>query len=347
MTPRERWLAVLRREKPDRLPMDYWGTEEATRRVMEHLRCAIPWEMYEKLHIDKAVDVQPAYIGPPLPPDHDEYGCRYELVDYGTGRYKECVGHPLAHLDTIEAIEKHYTWPTPDWYDYSTLPAQLRGKERYVVRGGGSEPFLTYCYLRGLEQAYIDLAIHAELVEYCLDKLFGFCYENTRRIYEQLPGKVDLSYVAEDFGSQEDLLMSPQIIREMFVPRMKRVIDLVHSAGCYAFFHSDGAVRKILPDMVAAGIDILNPIQWRCRGMDRAELKSEFGGRVVFHGGIDNQKTLAFGTTEDVRREVLDSIEILGKGGGYIIAPCHNVQALTPPENVLALYETGRNHGWQ
>ena len=191
----------------------------------------------------------------------------------------------------------------------------------------------------------MDLAINPDIVAYCLDKLFDFAYENTTRIYEAIPGKVNVSYVAEDMGSQESLLFSPRQIRTFLIPRMKRMIDLAHSAGAYVFFHSDGAVRKIIPDMIAAGIDVLNPIQWRCAGMEREGLKRDFGSQIVFHGGVDNQQTLPFGSVDDVSDEVVANIEILGKGGGYIIAPCHNIQANTPPENVVTMYETGYQHG--
>jgi uroporphyrinogen decarboxylase len=127
---------------------------------------------------------------------------------------------------------------------------------------------------------------------------------------------------------------------------MKRMIDLAHSAGVYAFHHSDGAIREIIPDLLEIGIDLLNPIQWRCKGMDRCELKRDFGERLVFHGAMDNQQTLPFGTVEDVRREVCENLEILGKGGGYILAPCHNIQVVSPPENIVTMYETGYHYGW-
>ena len=98
--------------------------------------------------------------------------------------------------------------------------------------------------------------------------------------------------------------------------------------------------------MIAAGIDVLNPIQWRCTGMERAGLKRDFGGKLIFHGGVDNQYTLPFGSVEEVRQEVIDNLRILGEGGGYILAPCHNIQAVSPPENVVAMYETGYEYGW-
>jgi len=346
MTPKERWLAVLNREKPDRIPMDYWATGEATEKVMKYLGCSSVDEMFERLHIDRVVGVGPRYIGPPIEPGYDMYGCRYEKVNYGTGVYSECVYHPLAQYNSIEEIERNYTWPTADWFDYSVIPDQIKGREMYPIRGGGSEPFLTYKNLRGMEQAYMDLILNPDLVHYCLDKLFDFCYENTLRIYEQIPGKVNISYVAEDFGSQEGLLISREHIREFFIPRMKRMIDLAHQAGAYVFFHSDGAIREIIPDMIEAGIDVLNPIQWRCKGMDRKGLKRDFGDKVIFHGGVDNQYTLAFGSVEEVREEVIYNIQVLGEGGGYILAPCHNIQAVSPPENVVTMYETGYEYGW-
>ncbi len=347
MTSRERWLAVLNGEKPDRLPMDYWGTPEATLKVQAFLSCSSWPELVDRLHLDCPVGVEPSYIGPPIEQGHDMYGCRYEDVDYGTGVYSECVYHPLAQYNTVEEIERNYTWPTADWFDYSVIPGQIKGKEAYPVRGGGSEPFLVYTHLRGQEQAYMDLVLNPELVHYCLDKLFDFCYENTRRIYEQIPGQVTFSYVAEDLGSQEDLLFSPKAIRELLLPRMKRMIDLAHEAGVYAFCHSDGAIRRIIPDLMKIGINILNPIQWRCKGMERRELKRDFGDKLVLHGGMDNQHTLAFGTVDEVREEVMYNIQVLGEGGGYILAPCHNIQAVSPPENVVAMYETGLEYGKQ
>ena len=192
---------------------------------------------------------------------------------------------------------------------------------------------LVYKKLRGQEQAFMDLMLTPEIVHFCLDKLFDLAYE-------QIPGKVLIRYVAEDLGSQEDLLYSPAQIREFLLPRMKRMMDLAHDHGVYVFHHSDGAIREILPDIIAAGIDVLNPVQWRCKGMDRAGLKRDFGDQIIFHGAMDNQYTLAFGTVDEVRQEVMDNLQILGAGSGYILAPCHNIQAVSPPENIVAMYET-------
>jgi uroporphyrinogen decarboxylase len=342
MTPLERWLAVLKRQTPDRVPMDYWATPEVTERLMEHLGS----NMLDKLHIDYPITVGPRYVGPPLPLHTDVFGVGYAGVNYGTGVYDEVVTYPLAIFKTVEEIEANYTWPDPDWWDYAGIPEQIKGREDHPIRGGGSEPFLKYKDLRGGEQAMMDLVENPEIVEYCLGKLFDLAYIETLRIFETIPGKVVISYVAEDMGSQTDLMFSPRHIRRFMLPGMKRMIDLIHQAGAFVFHHNDGNITRILPDMIELGIDVLNPIQWRAGGMDRESLKKQYGDKLVFHGAVDNQYTLPFGTVAEVRQEVADNLRILGDGGGYILAPCHNIQPVTPLENILAMYAAGYEMGW-
>lgn len=367
MTPRERWLAVLNRQTPDRVPMDYWSTPEFSAKLIRHLGvnqrshadltraldCGDPeaaaclQESLRQLHVDFVVTVGPRYVGPQFPENTNTFGVKYRSIDYGSGTYSESYYHPLAQYQTVEEIEKNYNWPSPDWYDYSDIPNQIKGWEDYPIRGGGSEPFLIYKTLRGDEQAMMDLVENPEIVHYCLDKLFELAYQNTLRIYEAIPDQVMITYVAEDMGGQENLMFSRKHILTYLLPRMKRIIDLAHGAGAYVFHHNDGNCRKIIPDMIAAGIDVLNPIQWRSRGMDREGLKADFGADLVFHGALDNQFTLPFGTPTDVEQEVQDNFRILGAGGGYILAPCHNIQPLTPVENVITMYEAGYKYGWR
>ncbi len=344
MTSRERWEAVLRRETPDRVPMDYWGTVEATDRLLAHLGC--DWdEAMRRLHIDQPLTVKGRYVGPEPRAGENAFGLKHQAVDYGPGTYSEVANAPLAEYESVEEIKKNYRWPLPDWWDYSHLPDSIKGQDHRPIRGGGSEPFLLYCQLRGLEQAFMDLAINPEVVDYCLGKLFDLAYENTRRIYEAIPGRVLISYVAEDLGSQQSLLMSKAHMHRFLFPHMKRMMALVHSAGARVFTHSDGAIREVIPDLIELGMDALNPIQWRLPGMEREGLKQDFGNRIIFHGAVDNQSTLPFGSVDDVREEVAENLRILGAGGGYILAPCHNIQVVSPPENIVALYETGYELG--
>jgi uroporphyrinogen decarboxylase len=346
MTPRERWLAVLQRRQPDRVPMSYRATREFTANLLRHTGHSDVRTMLAALHVDFVASVEPRYIGPPLPPNTDFYGRRYAPMHYATGAYDECVGHPLATCHSIEEIESIYTWPSPDWFDYSVIPSQVKGWETRPVHAYESEPFLIYKDLRGEEQAFTDLVLHPEIVHHCMDRLYGFDYAYAGRIFEQIPGQITMTSVSEDMGSQQSLLFSPAHIREFLLPGMKRQIDLAHSAGVYVMHHNDGDCRPILPDMVALGIDILDPVQWRAKDMDREGLKRDFGDRLVFHGAMDNQYTLPFGTMEEVRQEVLDNLRILGQGGGFILSPCHNIQPVSAPEKIVAMYETGYEYGW-
>ena len=345
MTPRERWLALFHHQQPDRVPMDYWGTPEITRKLMGHLGCTTRHRMLRKLHVDFVVHATPTYVGPKLPRNTDVFGIRYKTIYYGNGKYREAIGHPLARYQSLDEIVRDYTWPSPDWWDYQRLPAQIQGFEDYPIRGGGSEPFLTYKELRGQEQALLDLITQPEIAHYCLDKLFDLAYKNTLRILETLPGQVTMTYIAEDLGCQRGLMLSPTHIRTYLFPGMQRMIALTHQAGAYVFHHDDGNIIRILPDLINLGIDLLNPIQWRADGMDRAMLKRQYGGQLVLHGGMDNQYTLPFGSLAEVRQEVLDNLHLLGESGGYILAPCHNLQSITPIENILAMYETGYKEG--
>jgi len=152
--------------------------------------------------------------------------------------------------------------------------------------------------------------------------------------------------VAEDVGSQEGLIVSLKHIEEFFLPHMKRMIDLVHQGGGYVFHHSDGSPRKNIPNMVRIGIDVLDPVQWRCKGMEREGLARDFGDKLVFHGAMDNQFTLVRGSVADVRREAEENIRLFGRRGGYILGPCHNIQVVSPPENIVAMYEAGYEYGW-
>jgi uroporphyrinogen decarboxylase len=286
-------------------------------------------------------------VGPPPNEGEDIWGIRYRDIDYGTGSYREAATSPLARCNSVEEIETNYIWPSPDHWDYSHLPEAIRGNEHRIIRGGGSEPMLVYKNLRGDRQAFTDLIEHPDIVRYCLGKLFDLAYQNTLRIFESIPGAVSITYVAEDLGGQDAIMYSPEHCREFFFPGMKRMMDLTRQHGSYVFTHSDGSFREVLPDLVGMGVQVLNPIQWRCKGMDREGLKRDFGDKLVFHGGVDNQYTLPFGTTEEVRSEVLDNYRILGEGGGYILAPCHNIQSVTPPVNIETLYETGLEYGWR
>ena len=218
MTPKERWEAVLSRKQPDRMPFDWWGTVEVEEKIKTHLGIGDMWDICLKLKIDRLITIEPDYIGPELAPGTDWFGCRFLGIPYGKGEYEECVHHPLAQYESIEEIEENYTWPDPDWFDYTTIPDKIKGKEDYPARGPSSEPFYIYKYLRGDEQAFMDLILNPELVEYILEHLFDYEYTRIERTLEKIPGKLTCNMVAEDLGSQTSLMYSLEHIEKFFSP---------------------------------------------------------------------------------------------------------------------------------
>jgi len=180
------------------------------------------------------------------------------------------------------------------------------------------------------------------MIERAFDHIFAFATEQFIRILEQAKGRVDITVPSEDLGSQTGPLFSLETFRRLHKERFRKYIELARQAGVFVFFHTDGAAHNFIPELIEIGVQILNPIQWRCPGMEREALKRDFGERLVFHGGVDNQQVLPFGSVENVRAEVIKCFETLGLGGGYICAPCHNIQPNTPVENILAMYETIR-----
>ncbi len=342
MTPRQRWLALLADQPADRIPTDYQATAEVTARLLADLDCPDEAALWRRLHIDKRRVVEPRWTPSrtPADPQADLWGIRYRQVSYGAGSYDEPVHHPLAAAESVADVHAH-PWPDPADFDYAPVSAAVQTDDGvYPIHAGCYEPFLLYGYLRGLQQAFEDLALNADIADAILGHIFDFYHEQHRRIFEAGGRRIDLTWVAEDLGAQTGPLMSLATYRRFLLPNQIKMADLARSFGVHVMYHTDGAARLFLPDLIdRVGIEILNPIQWRCTGMERDRLVADFGRRVIFHGSIDNQQTLAFGTVDDVVQEVRDSVEIY-RNVRWICAPCHNLQPVTPTANVLAMYET-------
>lgn len=343
MNHRERIMAAIHHERVDRWPTDIWAVPEVMTRLRAHYGVAANLGVYDALDIDGIIGVAPPYIGPALPhtPGYtvNEWGMgnRPQAVDSAT--YEEQVFWPLAEAETIADLEA-YAWPSLDWYDYSKLPELAAQFEGRAVECGYTAAFFYHNLLRGLANSLEDPLLRPEFTEYLVQRLSDFFTEYHRRCFEALRGKLDLTQVTDDLGFQTGLLISPKVFDQFYAPAMRRAVDLAHSFGLTVFHHDDGDLRGLLPQLVGMGIDVLNPIQWRCGNWDLAALKAQYGAQVCFHGGVDNQFTLPFGTPGEVRAEVRRLKATLGADGtGYIIAPCHSIQALTPNENIWALYE--------
>jgi uroporphyrinogen decarboxylase len=344
-TPRERWLNLFAGKDPGKVLCDYWATAEVTERLQRELGCGTERALYERLGIDKLVMLSPKH--PHATEDTWHTSSMWSLfhvqvtnISYGEGlgTYEEAASNPLAFAETAADVE-HFAWPDPNLFDIDGHVAKMETWRGYPIQGGCYEPFYVYCRLRGMEQALTDLAVNPSIAEAAIERLYYFHESFIHRTLEAAKGLVDFIYVAEDLGTQDGLLMSPATWRRFLRPWMRKMVDLAHSYGVKTMHHDDGAIRALLPELLETGIDMLNPIQWRCNGMDREGLARDFGKSIVFHGAVDNQQTLPFGTPAEVKKEVADNLRIFGQGKGYVVAPCHNLQPNTPTANILALYE--------
>lgn len=353
MTPRERMLAAIRHQPVDRLPTDIWAVEEVWERLARHYgsRAAA----LAALGIDGFAGAGAPYIGPALPAAGrderiDMWGIVTRRLAFGSGSgagtYQETARHPLAEATTIDDL-RAYRWPEADWFDYRAFAERVRALDgRQAVQVGYMAPFYLFGLLVGFERSMTDPVERPEFTAYLLERMGGFLLEHHRRLFAAAGGRIDVAQVTDDLGSQAAPLISLRTYRQVFRPWHQRMADLCHEFNITVFHHDDGAIRPFIPDLLDLGIGILNPVQHECPGMDAAGLKRDFGARVCFHGAVENQRILPFGTPEEVRSEVRKCIDALASDGtGYIVAPCHNLQAMTPLENIVALYDEARRHG--
>ncbi|NQU12441.1 uroporphyrinogen-III decarboxylase-like protein [bacterium] len=349
MTPRERMLAAINHQPVDRVPTDIWATPEIWAKL--RARYGTEEQIFDALHIDLIARMGVPYAGPALPavPEGesvDFWGARTRRTVHDTGAYQEQYHYPLAAARTIDDLEQ-FSWPDLDWFDYPILRTYATNKRgRHLVMAGAMCPFTVHNALRGLEQSLLDPLDDPAFTHHLLDRIGRFLLDQHRRMFEAAGDLIDATQVTDDLGTQTGPMISLGIFREFYKPWMQRCCALAHEFGLQVFHHDDGAIRPFLPDLIEIGVDILNPIQWRCPGMDAAALQHDFGGRLVFHGAIDNQQTLPHGTPDDVRAEVRQMIDVLGAAGtGYILAPCHSLQPVTPLENIEAMYDEARRYG--
>ncbi len=193
----------------------------------------------------------------------------------------------------------------------------------------------------GFELWMMSLAAEPDYVNALLEKLVDVWIENLSRYAQAVGDRVQILQFNDDFGTQSAPFISVKMFRELIMPHYKRGLDWVHeNTSMKVFLHSDGAIMPLIPSIIEMGVDILNPIQTSAAGMDAETLKTTFGDQLVFWGGsLDCQKTLPFGTPEDVAQEVHEHVQVFSPGGGYVFASVHNIQANTPPENVIAMFD--------
>jgi len=358
MNSRERILAILNRKPVDRIPVDLWYTPQVGQMLQEHFGSSDDLDLYKAIGLDKIVWVfmdyksesgqtEGAQAGAGAQGTRTMWGVPLKTVQAGRECYHEFVEPPMASYDSPSEVDRYPFWPDPDRFDYDGAAAGAeRASRDFAVIGPWVSLFEIYCQLRGLEQSMMDIALNPALVEAILDRIEDVQTKMMHRFLDRARRHLDMVFISDDVAGQNGLLFSPLLWRQHLMPRLIRWCDLIHSYGLKVFYHTDGAAEPLIESLIDCGIDVLNPIQHTCHGMEPAGLKRKYGDRVIFHGGVDNQNVLPFGSTDDVRREVRLLLNTLGSDDrGYICSSCHNVQANTPLQNILAMVEAVNIYG--
>jgi len=343
MTSRERVLTAIDRRLPDRTPADYKAEPDVNKYMMAHLKVNSYEELLRRLESDMR-RLEPRYVGPPFKTFadgefEDYWGIRSKHLKAYHGSYDMHLHTPLWDAESLDDLKKH-NWPTPDIFDYSVMREQCaRARDGgYAIMYEGADLFTRPCILRNMENVMLDMVERPEMAHFLFEQFTRFYCEDATRALEATDGGFDIYGEWADYGTQRGLLMSVPMFREFITPYLTRLINVVHDGGIKFMGHSCGAIRPIIPDLIAMGVDLLDPIQVAAEGMEPAALKRDFGGKIAFHGAICTQHTLPFGTPQEVTEAVLHRVATLGAGGGYILAGSHDISADTPPENIVAMF---------
>jgi uroporphyrinogen decarboxylase len=363
MNSRDRVLRALRRDGlPDRVPLQFDLSRPLLEAFSQKLDIPIGWQpnYYEDLkyrtsgnEIRVAMGSDCVLVGGGVPagfePEHTDDGCIVNefgmKMRMGLAWY-DVVEGPLERASTVEEVRD---LPFPDPAD----EARFVDARRYIDRYRGEyftigdvelTMFEMAWHMTGLQKFMTDMAMGEPYIEALLDRTMEFSIAIGQRLVEL---GVDGIWTGDDFGAQNGMMISPQMWRRLFKPRMAEVFRQFRAINpdVVVMYHCDGAIAPILDDLIEIGLDVFNPVQPNVPGHEPHELKARFGDRLSFWGAIDQQQLLPLGSPEEIDADVRATIEALGSGGGYMVAPAHILQGDTPVENVEAFIEAVRRHG--
>lgn len=370
MTHRERVIAALEHREPDRLPMDL-GTARFTGMVLggyKNLRArlgfgapgAIVDRMQQVVTVDERVlehldvDARAVSQGPPDQVRDIDLDAETWRDEWGVERRKPAGCHyyelsrcPLAGNITATDIAR-FPWPDPsDPGRYRKLREQalrLRQTDYAVMYNARYNLVHQAQYSRGFEDWFLDLGQDHDLFLALMDAIVEIMIEWNRLAFDQLGDLIDIVAFGDDIGQQDRPVCSVPLYRKLIRPYQERIVESIRSqTRARILYHTCGSVYRYMEDFIDIGIDAINPVQVTARNMEPERLKREFGGRIAFWGGIDSQHVLPHGSPSEVRAEVLRMFDIMGPGGGYVLSAVHNIQPDVPPDNILAMFEAGRD----
>lgn len=378
MNSRERLLAALNHQEPDRVPIDLGGTPTSTisvkalERLKHHLGLKGETRLLSSIFLTAfpddeilrrfGVDVRLITANPPtkfelhVTPGGkivDEWGVCYQKHEEAQTHFVVDQEAPLRQGVQKENIES-YPWPDPsDSTRYQGLREEAR---RYREQGFGvivNTPLMVMTqaeWMRGLEQFMMDTLLNPSLLEFIMDKILEIQMEMSRCLLREVGEYADVVLMGDDLSHQKGLTYSPDLYRKLFKPRHRKVVDFLkkHAGEAKILYHCCGGVEPLLRDLIELGIDAINPVQVSAKGMeDTQKLKALYGKDLTFWGGIDTQSVLPFGTPGTVRAEVQRRIDDLATNGGFVLAAVHNIRPEVNPENICALFEAALECGNQ
>ena len=350
MTPRQRVLTAMRHEEPDRVPLFYRDVPEVRERLLKDLHL----KDFDALLKHFAIDfrwVEPAYIGPSLENQstgirRDIWGIEYKYVPFSdTAGYWEALDRPLRDVATVAELND-YAWPSLEWFDFSTLPEQVQKYDEYALMTapGYASPGIIQLIetLGGEQKAWTDIAVNQSFFLALVQKILDFLEPFVDRMLSAGGDRIDFFRIGDDYGSQQNLIIGPRQWRQCVQPALNALKTIAAKHNAFYYHHSCGAIRTLIPDLIEAGVDVLDPVQVSATGMVPAELKAEFGDRLVFSGGVDENELLSKGSPEDVRAGVFRLLDDMAHGGGFFIGPTHNLQDDIPTASIVAMYQAAR-----
>jgi uroporphyrinogen decarboxylase len=377
MNSRERLLAALNHQEPDRVPIDLGSIVTGiTVSANESLKAALGWpaddpvvdrvqqlarpseELLRRLEVDTRYLYTRAArdrhdVELPDAVYEDQFGIRRKAAFDASGRllYYDHAGHPLADAEGVSDLA-NYRWPDPhDPARYEGLEEEARSLfERtdygVIVNVIGSI-FEFAWYLRGFERFFKDLILQPALAEALLDAVLEYQIAQFGELLRRAGPYVSVVLTGADLGTQRGPLISPERYRKVVWPRYLKFWQFIRGkTTAKIFYHTCGGILPLIPFLIDGGVDAIHPVQPLAAGMgDRRHLKREYGRSITFWGGFDQQQVLPFATPERVREEARRLLDDFMPGGGFVFAAGHNIQAGVPPENVLALFETVLEHG--
>ncbi len=357
MDHKERVLATLAHQRPDRVPFDVyegWMWPEITARLAARLGTGDYEQLSQRLGASCRW-VTPHYTGPRLPEGakkriaspHTTHSLNASIWGLAPGTREHHIGsagHPLSHAQSAADLDNH-SWPSPTWFDYEGLRREAREHAGYFVVAGGFSPlFYLMADLCGMEKVLLDVHENPELIDALVRRIAGFYREYFAHTAEAGQGCIDAIAFGDDFAGQNATLMSPVLWRRHFKGAWAELFAIAKERGYTVMFHSCGSVAAIIPDLVEIGLDVLYPVQPKATGMDPLALRERYGRTLAFYGGIDVQELLPFGSPEQIEAHV-NRLATAFAGGGWILSTSHVLTDNVPEENALALYRCARAMG--